>query len=362
MSLFIAMLLAAGSMVAQGSQNGVSENGRKGLDFTMSAGYDINTKGGGGSILTELELGKRFTKNFYWGFGAGAAFATTSGGAVAVPVTTNIKAFFPSGSSPVEPFAMLKVGYSINTDDLDYSGIMLSIMPGIQFPLSKTIDMNLAAGYSHYIYDDFNAGAIVIRMGFDIHNAPNHLRKSKQPKPLLPSKEHGFQLTIEGGIKKTENNEFGQVALVGSYKLSQLLSAGVGFEYSGLNSTVNHTHVEGSQYRLFGRGQYRFSDRRIAPFVALDGGYKFHEFSYDPAKANAFGHDYEKPTAGGFFVTPAVGLSLRTSRNSYLDLRAGYQIESGIDERKQDGDRYERVYDAIPMSGILVKLGFTHTF
>ena len=82
-----------------------NSDGHKGLDFSVNAGYDIATKGGGGAVTTELELGKRFTKNIYWGFGAGADFSTSSGSGISVPITTNIKTFFPSESSSIVPFA-----------------------------------------------------------------------------------------------------------------------------------------------------------------------------------------------------------------------------------------------------------------
>ena len=44
--------------IAKESQTSTTNVRHRGLDFGLGAGYDINTKGGGGAIVTELELGK----------------------------------------------------------------------------------------------------------------------------------------------------------------------------------------------------------------------------------------------------------------------------------------------------------------
>lgn len=61
----------------------------------MDAGYHIATKGGKGMFSTEIGIGKRFNKNFYWGLGTGA-FISTDGGDPSIPLTSDFKVYFPS--------------------------------------------------------------------------------------------------------------------------------------------------------------------------------------------------------------------------------------------------------------------------
>lgn len=349
-----------------------SASGHKGLDFSVNAGYDIATKGGSGDIVTELELGKRFSKNIYWGFGAGANFSTTSGGGIVVPITTNIKTFFPLESSSFVPFAMLKAGYALNTDDTDYSGILLSVMPGVQFPLSKTVDMSLGAGYSHVIYDKGNGGAISIRMGFNFHNSPDHVKK-----PLLPSKSNALQLTIETNSNPNpvdiDGGAYGTVAQLGlnavlSYKLTPQLMFGVGAGYGFFNieepdyedqkNDIYYFGIDGPLFKGFVRGLYRFSDRRFSPFISCDLGMRFYSPDHGQGHLEEIG---ESTSFSGLFVAPALGLSLRTSNNSYLDLTVGYDFS---EKKSWDCENYNnyKKYESGGMSSPFIRLGFTRTF
>lgn len=81
---------------AGGYVAGNSRGGHRGLDFTVDVGYGISTQGGSGIITTGIGLGKRFTKNFYFGLGTGA-YVSPDGGNPLVPVTADFKALFPVG-------------------------------------------------------------------------------------------------------------------------------------------------------------------------------------------------------------------------------------------------------------------------
>lgn len=341
-----------------------SENGHKGLDLTVNTGYDIATKGGGGNLLAEVEVGKQFTKNFYWGLGSGVWFPTKGTKDLSVPITTGVKVFFPIENSTIKPYASLKGGYVVNTGNTDFNAILLQIMPGILFPLSKTIDMNIGAGYTHEIFDGGSGGAISVRMGINVHRSSAAIHEHK---PLLPSPEKGFQFTVEGMANPTNFDSAGDgeyieggLNLVASYKLSRNLMVGIGAGYAlydlGESDDDDKNYddgLEGSLVKGFLRGQYRFSDRRFSPFVACDLGMKYVIVDH--------GADFLKEDKSAnfvsMFIAPGFGLSLRSSKNSYVDLLAGYNIGTPgkwtVDDNK---------YKSANMSSIFIKLGFTRTF
>lgn len=106
----------------------VNNKGHRGLDFNIDLGYNVPTKSGGdGNLSAELSLGKRFSRSFYWGLGAGV-YIPTGGGNVQIPITTEAKMFFPL-KSKLTPFVSLKGGYIINTasDIHQYIGKKTSI-------------------------------------------------------------------------------------------------------------------------------------------------------------------------------------------------------------------------------------------
>jgi len=354
-SLVTVMILWACNVMAQ-------TNGHQGLDFSADLGYNISTGGGSGMLSAEIELGKRFNKSFYWGIGSGA-FILTGDGDPLIPITTNFKVYLPLNSTNITPFAGIKAGYVINTaDDIKVGSgrnretvkmpnyIMVQIMPGIQIPISGSVDFNFGAGYTYFIPSSGGNGfgAVAIRAGFGFHYSPNHVKRI-----LLPSKDHGFQLTIEGGAKLANSSGYPEIAIIPSYKLSKTFMVGAGYEFSNLRASSDE--IDGIQHRFFGKVLYRFNDKRFSPFVALRGGYKIYSISTDYVKD--IDRSVEDPTKSGFFVTPAFGLSLRSSRNSYLDLTLGYDFESGIDDRKG-----EREHEGVSLSGPSVKIGYTHTF
>ena len=124
-----------------------------------------------------------------------------------------------------------------------------------------------------------------------------------------------------------------------NHKLDQLLSFGLGLNFGGYANEDEFT-----QYRVFARGQYRKSDNRWSPLVACDLG--FFSNSYTTGMR-------DEASKTGFFLTPTVGLSLRSSINSYFDFRLGYEIASSVGETK-----YE---ESMKMSGITLRVNFTRT-
>lgn len=399
--------------IAKETQTDDSNGRHRGLDFSVDLGYDISTKGGDGALAAELELGKRFSKSFYWGIGGGAYIPTGSGDPM-IPITTNARVFMPISGAKISPFVGLKAGYVLNTagdvtvgtgkykqtvEMPDY--IMVQIMPGFQYPLSNGIDFNFGAGYTHFIpaSSGNSYGAIAIRAGFNFHKGNTTKAKS----PRIPTRDKGPQITLEGGKmgfgmhgSKEYDGFLGDIVL--SYKLNPNLSIGIG---GGVDAV--HTEIEdgikryllrwdGDEYnntyefemgnftatKAFIRGQYRLTDKKLSPFASCDVGLRFYSYDDTADEHTYFYKELEKQydvTLGdfpstAFFVSPAIGLSLRTFNNSYLELKVGYSLSSGdkskhIELENSRSDIIQQVIldrEKVSFSAPYVTLGWTHTF
>ena len=404
--LFLLPLFICSNIAAQQTQEtmqSAENNGRhRGLDFSIDAGYHIATKGGGGSISTEIGIGKRFNKNFYWGIGTGVLIPTGDGDP-SIPITSDVKVFFPLKSTSLTPGAIIRAGYVINTaSDITVGkgkhattievpdNIMIQIMPSLDIPLSKRVDFNLAVGYAHFIptKGGGSSGAFCIRTGFGFHKSP--IRKPKKP-----IRDRGMQLTLEGGKIGFGGDEYdgGMGAFVFSYKFNPHINIGIGFGGDFVSSYAENgikslqIRDDGNVYRrssdinediyaikAFLRGQYRLTDRRLSPIVACDAGMRI--YSYD----DFYGYSTEegsveqvlgKPSSIGLFVSPSIGLSLRTTNNSYLELKAGYSLAPGISGKRNEmeyttSNNLHFIHTAsskpLKMSAPFITLGFTHTF
>lgn len=233
----------------------------------------------------------------------------------------------------------------------------------------------------------------------------------------IPTRSRGLQLTIEGGKMNFTNTEDdygyngGHFYSVLGYKINQKISAGVGLgfdavgmSYQGgiqslkLNNTTGEIEKNTSWlseelgvFKVFARGQYRFTDNRFSPFVACDLGLRFtsglqniygENWLFDEDESWRFGSNREeyiagsltqllgKPSIVNVFATPIIGLSLRTTNNSYLELKAGYTLSPyAMGVRKStdytfDGEQITHIASCRPikMSAPFVSLSFTHTF
>lgn len=403
-TLLIALML---STIGAMAQQTADSNGRfHGLNFGVDLGYNINTKGGGGSIAAEVELGKYFGQKFYWGIGSGA-YIPTGDGKVMIPITTNAKVFMPLNSSKITPFVDLKAGYVINTaDDVtvgegkfsqkvempDY--IMVQIMPGFRYPLTNGIDFNFGAGYTHFIpaSGGDNFGVIAVRAGFAFHKSST---STKTKLPPVPTRDQGYQVTVEGGWLFGGDEYKGPAAptIVASYKMNPNLSVGVGFGLDNTETFVEEgirDHIVSSNgrennesdaislttwaYKFFARGQYRLNDNRLSPFASCDAGIRFYSYDdsdYNGDKFSRFDNELGKAPSSSFFISPAIGLSLRTTNNSYVELKAGYTMAtgggSGHHEYEEVVDRnltskHSIVRDGVSFSAPFISLGWTHTF
>lgn len=233
----------------------------------------------------------------------------------------------------------------------------------------------------------------------------------------IPTRGRGFQLTVEGGKMNFTNTEGdydyngGHFYGVLGYKINQKISAGVGLgfdavgmSYQGgiqslkLNNTtgeiernISYLSEDLGVFKLFARGQYRFTDNRFSPFVACDLGLRItsglqniygEDWLFDEDEAWRFGSNREeymagsltqllgKPSTVNVFATPTIGFSLRTTNNSYLELKAGYTLSPyamGVRKRTDYTFNNEQITHIascrpIKMSAPFVSLSFTHTF
>ena len=398
---------------------GNARGGHRGLDFTVDVGYGISTQGGSGIITTGIGLGKRFTKNFYFGLGTGA-YVSPDGGNPLVPLTADFKALFPVGRARIAPGGLLRMGYVFNTEgDHTYSVgsgryretftiespnyFMFEIMPTVEIPLSQKVDFNLGVGYAHFIPVGDNGGGsgvgyAMFRAGFGFH-------KGAVPKPKKPVFDRGFQWGIEGG---TFNVPDFNTAFVLSYKWNKNLSFGLGFgldrdqseEDEVISGTLLYRGVYGSEsdawvsadnnlfmYKLFARGTWRILDTRLSPIVSCDLGVRWMANSDENGKYDATNGGYYNIGGApsyygdevteladyrylGVFFTPSVGLSLRTANNLYLEAKVGYTLASPVKGREETVsgvyDGYEYTCDIfVPkrkLSSPFFSIGLTHTF
>lgn len=389
---------------------GNARGGHRGLDFLLDVGYGVPTEGGKGFATAEIGLGKRFNKNFYFGIGSGA-WVSVDGGKPLVPVTADFRAMFPVGRARVAPGGTFRLGYVFNTEgDKTFSVgsgryresfkvempnyFMLEIMPSVEIPLSSKVDFNVALGYMHLIpvgdgSDGMDgSGYFMSRVGFGFHKGA--------AKPMKPVLDRGFQWGIEGGILNVPDFN---AAFVLSYKWNKNLSFGLGFgaesnkvDYDDesrhglltftdsrgqLRESLVWTENDLYLYKFFARGTWRFLDYRISPIVSCDLGVKWMA-NYDYYNLGLGVYEVGDELAeltddysySGFYFTPSVGVSLRTTNNFYLEAKVGYSCTAAIKEKSETVnsiyDGYETEFDvSLPkrkMSSLFFSIGFTHTF
>lgn len=364
-NLIAALSLMAAPLFAQ-TDNG----GHRGLDFGISTGYEFFTGSGnsGGEIPVELSLGKRFNKNFYWGISSGVLIPTSEDAKVNIPITTDFKLLFPLSSATFTPGVSLRAGYVINTADdkkvkIDKrhyetiempDHIMIQAMPTVDIAMSKSADFILGIGYTHYIAtkggDSF--GAVTLKTAFNFHKstAPGTQREK------VPTRERGMEISGNLGGKygfEYPASLMGDLALM--YKWNPNISFGIGGGYEYIGCDGDNVSPNLSTGKIFARGEYRLNDNRISPFAAVDLGLNMYSAEEDDENTK-----YDK---SAFYVSPAVGMSFRTTNNSYFKVKLGYDITSKVKyEEYYSGHDEPRVADKLNVSGLFLNIGYTHTF
>lgn len=409
--ILIALLvgLTSPTVAQENNTNTYSIDGKhRGLDFSISAGYNAGVGDMKGSTFLPLEfgLGKQFHPNLYVGMRSGAWVAISDKASAQIPIMSDFKVMFPGATEgKLKPIINARLGYLLNIEgDKEIKAndgmggtisttikscdmIVMEIMPGIQIPLSKTTDFILSAGYTHGFATKSGGGSggyFSVKTAFNFHKRDT--KKAKALREKVDTRDKGLQLTIEGELNNRERTGGGG-NLVLTYKINPHISVGLGGgyhafspfnkdgediqyanKYSYYDSSLSETQYayKGSpeMYTFFARGNYRLLDKRLSPIGTIDLGMRKYKWNdeYEP-----YGYElkeYLKAPGSSFFVSPAIGASLRTTKNSYLELKVGYNIASNLKAQKY-GDFEKDVYYSTKsksMSYGFISIGFTHTF
>ncbi|MCD8303075.1 MAG: hypothetical protein LUC44_08700, partial [Prevotellaceae bacterium] len=357
----------------------VAKGGHRGFDFGVDLGFLAYTgEGGGGAFAPVVSAGKRFSKNIYAGIDAGAE-VPFNGGSTFGLFAGDFRFYAPLQNPRFAPGGMLQVGYEGDFDLHSY--VMIQVMPTFQFGISKTVDFNVGVGYTEYvgvggIYSSGNNfGAVTAKIGFGFHMDSDKQVSKRSKKPDI---ENGIQLTFEGDFMACGHIDDygGGASLVATYKYNPHISFGVGFGFDALDGLINKNgmttvYTSSSQKesivdigcshfftkKLFLRGNYRILDQRHSPLVSCDFGVFFQ------TRRESYYIDSEHFRKSGVFITPAVGYSLRTTTNSFLEVKVGYTASSSIiDKYVAENKTSKTTYGKLPISGLYLSVGYTHTF
>lgn len=394
-------LLAGFINPAAAQENKYSIDGKhRGLDFSINAGYNAGVGDMKGSSFLPLEIGigKQFHPNLYIGVRSGAWVAVSDKATAQIPIMSDFKVMFPSSSEgKLKPIINARFGYLLNTEGgkeievEDGEGgtitaksesvdmIVMELMPGVQIPISKTADFILSAGYTHGFATKGGGGGGF----FSVKTAINfHKRDTKRPpREKVETRDKGLQYTIEG-VANNRTQFGGGGNLVFTYKLNPHISIGAGGGYHAfspynqksdgddyiqyIERGVEHKLCYQSDiqmYNFFARGNYRLTDRRFSPMATMDIGVRKYNIDED-----FYGYQENLYEVLGFpstslYVAPAIGVSIRTTKNSYFEFKLGYNISSNV-KAKKVADFENDVYVSTPsknMSYGFFSIGFTHT-
>lgn len=394
-------LLAGFINPAAAQENKYSIDGKhRGLDFSINAGYNAGVGDMKGSSFLPLEIGigKQFHPNLYIGVRSGAWVAVSDKATAQIPIMSDFKVMFPSSSEgKLKPIINARFGYLLNTEGgkeievEDGEGgtisaksesvdmIVMELMPGVQIPISKTADFILSAGYTHGFATKGGGGGGF----FSVKTAINfHKRDTKRPpREKVETRDKGLQYAIEG-VANNRTQFGGGGNLVFTYKLNPHISIGAGGGYHAFSPYNQKSegddyiqYIErGVEYKLcyqsdiqmynfFARGNYRLTDRRFSPMATMDIGVRKYNIDED-----FYGYQENLYEVLGFpstslYVAPAIGVSIRTTKNSYFEFKLGYNISSNV-KAKKVADFENDVYVSTPsknMSYGFFSIGFTHT-
>ena len=386
---------------AAAQENKYSIDGKhRGLDFSINAGYNAGVGDMKGSSFLPLEIGvgKQFHPNLYIGVRSGAWVAVSDKATAQIPIMSDFKVMFPSSSEgKLKPIINARFGYLLNTEGgkeievEDGEGgtisaksesvdmVVMELMPGVQIPISKTADFILSAGYTHGFATKGGGGGGF----FSVKTAINfHKRDTKRPpREKVETRDKGLQYTIEG-VANNRTQFGGGGNLVFTYKLNPHISIGAGGGYHAfspynqksdgndyiqyIERGVEHKLCYQSDiqmYNFFARGNYRLTDRRFSPMATMDIGVRKYNIDED-----FYGYKENLYEVLGFpstslYVAPAIGVSIRTTKNSYFEFKLGYNIGSNV-KAKKVADFENDVYASTPsknMSYGFFSIGFTHT-
>lgn len=335
--LLVVATLVYGTLTAT-AQSESQFRGHSGLDLNVELGPDFGLqKGGGTSFSAKLDVGKKFNKNFYFGLGGGIS---TGEGVTTYPIFGTLRTYLPSTESKIIPTAAIRGGYVLDSDCP-----FIAIAPGIIFPISESIDLTAGLEYTASFMDGMTGHTLGVHVGLGIHKNTNGIKKE-----WAPTREHGLQYVIDASSKSpwsmgTDNGNI-SLNIAAMYKYDNNISFGLGFGFGGGRwpcevDYEDDANVNPTFYDVFLRGKYRMNADKISPFASVDVGIRMLE-------------DMDDNKSSVVYITPAVGISFKVAGNSYIDVKAGYEIGSSAVEENE-------YIKAKSCNGITIGVSFTHT-
>ncbi len=386
----------------------------KGLDFSLRTGFmlGVGDAKGADMIPIDLSLGKQISDKLYFGLATGAWIGAKENSSTLIPIALDTKLMFPSPTSNTKFNFGLRLGYLVATDDKVSDMIVGELMPGIQFPISKSADFMLSLGYTHAFATKSGGGDMgffAAKIGFNFHKNPFHVKKGPR-REKVDTRDKGLQFTIEGGFNPSPKKNYydeaygeGFFSLACTYKLNPRFAVGGGIAYEhsepfarnyddeassdnydvqyigtnyggGMEERFGFLNTGINSFKVYARGVYRPFDTRLSPIASLDLGIRCMEYengyySLDYGEWHRSFDLLDEPSKIGFYAQPAIGLSLRTTKNSYLELKGSILLASKFKGIKtyvpndyDNSQLYFSARDKAPNKSLFVSLGFTHTF
>ena len=349
----------------------------------------------------DIGLGKRFD-NMYFGLGTGVWTGTESESDAIIPIAVDWDAFW--GKGRIVPTGKMRLGFGVNTAKDIHIGketikmpnyLVTQVMPGIRIGLSRSVDLDLAVGLTGLTSVGGSKGAggktnVFLSFGgaLNFHKSTN-VGPKKTKKPV---RSRGLQIVIEG-VKSGFSDDDGEYsgyggALTVTYKFNHNLSAGIGIGTDGVESSI----IDGlgllkieegkvvEQYKtvatmntcpkIFVRGMYSLNKKRFSPFISCDAGLRLYSFDYgygseEKSLEDIFDIVGDYPSSA-LYIEPAVGISIRTTNNSYFDIKVGHSLSPSVSSKHADITDESCCVAAhrasFKVTAPFVSVGFRHTF
>lgn len=401
-NIFLALLLVV-TLPATAQENTSKEysiDGKhRGLDFSINGGYSFGVGDNEKSsfLPVELGVGKQLHPNLYVGIRTGAWIGTSDKAEAQIPIMGDFKVMFPNKvEGKIKPIINVRIGCLLNTGDGEEFEVsngygstvtekvetpdmfVMEFMPGIQIPLSNTTDFILSAGYAHgfAIKGEGSGGFLGVKAGINFHKRAVKVKGSREK---VNTRDKGLQYTIEGEANN-ETRFGGGGNLIITYKLNPHISIGAGggyhifSPYKQDDEFIQYIHHGKEEYlsyftdvkmfTVFARGNYRLTDKRLSPIASVDAGIRKYGETYAPNGYICYNtNETLEPNKTSFFVAPSMGLSMRTTKNSYIELKVGYNIASKLKAIKV-ADYERNTYYSTHSKNLsygFISIGFTHT-
>ena len=221
--------------------------------------------------------------------------------------------YYHINNTSVDLFTDVTLGLNIPFVKAMDATSYISIVPGVQLPLTGEIDARLGVGYSGLLGSNVDGtGAFVIQASIASH-------RSMYDTTRYHKYDRGLQFGVDyNGV------EWRQYKPNLMYRMNKYLSAGIGIYiatgkrrmdydepyYDGWGY-VDHASYNGTELGFYIKGTYRMLSKRISPFATIECGYGKYEEHYTWNGSPLSAHRG--------YAMAAIGLSVRLWPNLYLE-------------------------------------------